>query len=148
MVLIGPRQAREPAYADRVVQRLARAPHARWLGELPYDSTLLASAFAAAKVFVLPSLTEGQPLAALQAAAAGANLVLSDLPYLRDTFGDDAWYCNPRSPASIRRAVLDAYAAPRGARYTSKPPWLLTWTDVALRLRDIYTEVLSKGGRR
>jgi glycosyltransferase involved in cell wall biosynthesis len=148
LVLIGPRQAREPAYADQVVRRLERAPRASWLGEVPYDSTLIASAFAAAKVLALPSLTEGQPLVALQAAAAGANLVLSDLPYLRDTFGDGAWYCNPRSPASIRRAVLDAYAAPRGARYTSAPGWLLTWTDVAYRLRDIYTDVLARRGRR
>lgn len=148
LVLIGRRQAREPVYADQVVRRLDRAPRAAWLGELPHDSTLLASAFAAAKVLALPSLTEAQPLAALQAAAAGANLVLSDLPYLRDTFGSDAWYCNPRSPASIRRAVLDAYATPRGARYTAKPNWLLTWTDVALRLRDIYAEVLARRGRR
>ncbi len=143
LVLIGPAYAKEPDYARDVQAAVARRGSAAWLGELPQDSTLLASAFAAAKVFVLPSLTEGQPLSALQAAAAGANLVVSDLPYLREAFGDYAWYCDPRSPASIRRALLDAYRAPRGARYTSRPAWLLSWRDVGLRLREIYESVLA-----
>jgi glycosyltransferase involved in cell wall biosynthesis len=146
VVLIGPASGKEPEYARMIAAQVAKqGPGVRSLGALPQESPLLASAFAAAKVFALPSLTEGQPLSALQAAAAGANLVLSDLPYLRDTFGDYAWYCNPRSPTSIRRAIQEAYKAPRGARYTTRPPWLLSWRDVALRLRGIYESVLCEG---
>jgi glycosyltransferase involved in cell wall biosynthesis len=111
---------------------------------LPHDSPLLASAYAAASVCVLPSLTEGQPLAALEAAAAGANLVVSDLPYLRETFGASAWYCNPRSPSSIRRAVFAAGAAPRGARAADRPAWLRRWSDVATEVEALYRAVLDR----
>lgn len=142
LVLIGPPSAAEPEYARQVAGALRRGGGAHWIQGLAHDSPLLASAYAAATVVALPSLSEGQPLVALEAAAAGANLVLSNLPYLREAFGEHAWYCDPRSVQSIRGAVLDAYRAPRGARYVSRPPWLLSWTDVGLRLRDVYDAVL------
>jgi glycosyltransferase involved in cell wall biosynthesis len=139
-VLIGPSTVPDGPYA-RAVADAVRAE--RWCGSPLPPSPLLASAYAAASVCVLPSLTEGQPLAALEAAAAGANLVVSDLPYLRDTFGASAWYCDPRSPSSIRRAVFAAGGAPRGARYAERPAWLQPWRDVAVRVQDVYRIVLE-----
>jgi glycosyltransferase involved in cell wall biosynthesis len=87
-------------------------PGLRILDRLPPNSPLLASAFAAARVAVLPSWSEGAPLAALEAAAAGASLVLSDLSGESEYFGDRARYCDPADPASIRAAVLAAWQAP------------------------------------
>lgn len=148
VVLIGPTYGKEPGYAQEIAARVAcMGPAVRWLGSLPQDSSLLVSAFAAAKVFVLPSLAEIQPLSVLQAAAAGANIVVSDLPHLRETFGDYVWYCDPTSVSSIRRAVGDAYQAPRGVRYTSAPPWLLSWRDVAVQVRRVYEAVLTARSR-
>jgi len=144
LILIGPAYGKEPDYAREIEARVARMGSAvKWLGGLPQDSSLLASAFAAAKVVVLPSLAEGQPLTVLQAAAAGANIVVSDLPYLREAFGDYVWYCDPMSVHSIRNAVRDAYLAPRGLRYRSPPPWLLSWHDVAIQVRRVYEAVLA-----
>ena len=78
-----------------------------------------------------------------QAAAAGANLVVSDLPHLREALGTHAWYCNPRSIHSIHRAILDAYSAPRGAGRGDCPPLLVSWRDVALKLQKVYEFVLE-----
>jgi glycosyltransferase involved in cell wall biosynthesis len=143
LVLIGPSTVPDGPYARAVADAVRAEPGWLWIDGLPNDSPLLPSAYAAASVCVLPSLTEGQPLAALEAAAAGANLVVSDLPYLRDTFGASAWYCDPRSPSSIRRAVFAAAGAPRGARYAERPAWLQPWRDVAVRVQDVYRIVLE-----
>jgi glycosyltransferase involved in cell wall biosynthesis len=90
-----------------------RPPAVRVLDRLPPDSPLLASAFAAARVFALPSWAEGAPLAALEAAAAGAPLVLTDESGEREYFGDAARYADPADAGSIRDAVLAAWDSPR-----------------------------------
>lgn len=72
-------------------------------------SEMLRSALAGARVFALPSWSEGAPLAALEAAAAGTRLVLSDRSGEREYFGDFARYCNPADVASIRTAMLEAW---------------------------------------
>lgn len=144
LVLIGRATALDGAYARAVGEAVRAEPGWRWIEGVPHDSPLLASAYAAASVYVLPSLTEGQPLAALEAAAAGANLVVSDLPYLRDTFGTSAWYCNPRSSSSIRRAVFAAAGAPRGARGVERSAWLRRWSDVAAQVEAVYRVVLER----
>ena len=87
---------------------------------------------------------EAHPMASLEAAAAGANLVMSNLPYLRELFGDYAWYCNPRSVGSIRKAVLETWGAPRGCQCVSPPPRLVSWEEVARRLLAVYEGVLNK----
>jgi glycosyltransferase involved in cell wall biosynthesis len=144
VVLIGAERAGDDRYVREVERLVARRKATLWIRGLPHDSPLLASAYAAAVVHVLPSLAEVQPLAALEAAAAGANVVMSDLPCHRDTFGVNAWYCDPRSEESIRRAVLAAYRAPRGARRAGHP-WVLSWNEVAMRLIDVYRGVLATG---
>ena len=143
LVLIGRAAAGAAGYGRAVVQSVDRTPGMLYLDGLPYESPLLPSAYAVARVHVLPSLAETQPLTVLEAAAAGANLVVADLPDLRASFGEYAWYCDPYSVQSIRDAVLAAYRAPRGSRYTVCPPWLVSWREVAERLRAVYQDVLS-----
>jgi glycosyltransferase involved in cell wall biosynthesis len=142
--LIGAVRASEGAYVRGVDARLRDGSAALWIRGLPHDSSLLASAYAAARVLALPSLAEAQPLAVVEAAAAGANVVVSDFPALREVFGSYVWYCDPRSVHSIRGAILDAYRAPRGARYTAPPAWVRPWRAAAEQLRRVYEAVLTR----
>jgi glycosyltransferase involved in cell wall biosynthesis len=148
LVLVGAPRAQEQAYAEALAGAMRDRPDVLWIKGLPHESPLLASAYAAARAHALPSLVEVQPLSALEAAAAGANLVLSNLAPLRQTFAEHAWFCDPRSPASIREAVLQAHRAERGARYRGRPDWLLSWSDVAARLVGVYEAVLSRRAAR
>jgi glycosyltransferase involved in cell wall biosynthesis len=148
LVLVGAPRAQEHAYAEALAGAIRGRSDVLWIKGLPHDSPLLAPAYAAARVHALPSVVEVQPLSALEAAAAGANLVLSDLAPLRQTFAEHAWFCDPRSPASIREAVLQAHRAERGARYRGRPDWLLAWSDVAARLVGVYEAVLSRRAAR
>ncbi len=66
-----------------------------YVDRLAHDSNMLRSAIAGCRVFALPSWTEGAPLAALEAAAAGVKLVLSDRSSEREYFGSMATYCDP-----------------------------------------------------
>ena len=108
LVLIG--RAGDAEYAARI-QSEAGA-QVRMLGRLPAGSDLLRSALAGARVFCLPSWSEGASLAALEAAAAGVPLALSDTSSEREYFGDHAQYCAPWDPDDIRRAVLKASQRP------------------------------------
>lgn len=84
-------------------------PNVHFIGRLEPNSEILASAFAGAKVFCMPSWSEGAPLAALEAGATGARMILSDRSSEREYFGSHAWYCDPADPVSMRELVVRAY---------------------------------------
>ena len=109
IVLVGHAPASD--YAEMV--RRIGGTAVTMIDRIPHDSDLLRSAYAGARVAVLPSWSEGAPLAALEAAASGVALVLSDRSSEPEYFGDYARFCDPANPQSIRRAVLDAYHEPR-----------------------------------
>ena len=95
----------------------------------------LAARLHAARGFVLPSTMESQSLAALEAAAAGLPLLLSDLPWAHVTFGNGVTYlplCSGTVFADHLRLFFDA--APR-LPTPLKPP---TWQDASEKLLSIY----------
>lgn len=69
----------------------------------------LASAYAAARVHVLPSWFEQPGLSSLEAALAGCSIVVGNRGAELDYFGDGAYYCDPASAPSIREALLAAW---------------------------------------
>ena len=66
------------------------------------------SAYAACKVFVLPTWFETPGLAAMEAALAGANLVVTREGSTREYFKEFAEYVNPASVPDIRDKILRA----------------------------------------
>ncbi len=137
LVLIG--QAHPEGYRD-LCRRYADE-NVHFLDHLPAEE--LASAYAAAKVHVLPSWLETPGLSSLEAAAAGCTLVVSDRGLTREYFGDEAWYCDPRSFASIREAVLAAYAAPRAAALRARVRTEYTWERAAQKTLEGYQLALA-----
>lgn len=92
----------DPGYGDLVRKLGGRNVR---LVERIEDRKMLASAYAGAAAFLLPSWTEGAPLAAIEAGIAGVPLVLSEMSSEREYFGDDAVYVHPADPAGMRKAV-------------------------------------------
>jgi len=105
----------------------------------------LASAYAAAKVHVLPSWYETPGLTSLEAGLAGCNVVTTDRGSTKEYFSDYAWYCDPSDLRSIRSAVLESFAA----RKTSKLRRLIlenyTWDKAAERTLEAYSCILDRG---
>ena len=95
----------------------------------------LAARLHAARGFVLPSTMETQSLAALEAAAAGLPLLLTDLPWAHVTFSSGTTYlpiCSGTLFADRLKIFFDA--APR----LPTPPKPPTWQDTADKLVNIY----------
>ncbi|HMP81604.1 MAG TPA: glycosyltransferase family 4 protein [Verrucomicrobiota bacterium] len=104
------------------------------------DRAVLAGIYSSARGFALLSTYESLSLSALEAASCGCPLFLSDLPWARCTFGEEASYC-PVSGAQQTAAALKTFhdCAP-----SLKPPKRpLSWGEVAAKLREVYARVLS-----
>jgi glycosyltransferase involved in cell wall biosynthesis len=71
----------------------------------PSDEVII-SLYKFADLFVFPSLFEGFGLPPLEAVSLGCPVVLSDIPILREIFGEAGFYFNPYSEEDLARAIL------------------------------------------
>jgi glycosyltransferase involved in cell wall biosynthesis len=144
LVFIG---APDPDASDYFEQcRREAGPNVHFLGWIEHDSPLLPAAFAAARVFLMPSLVDIAPLAALEAVAAGCRLVVTSVGSAREYYGDGAFYADPRSEAEIRDKTLAAFTQER--RSTAEGFAVPTWEDVARQLLGVYERVLCRASAR
>jgi len=82
----------------------AAPKHFKFLPFMPPKSEIYRSAMQNCRVF-LEAPMDHPGLSALEAAVSGCNLVISDGPWSREHFGDQAIYVDPRSPESIRTGL-------------------------------------------
>jgi len=114
------------------------------LGALRQQERMLASAYAAATVFVLPSQGEVFPMTVLEALAAGTpvmmtessslNLVNSEFA-LRKARWDDS--------RAQKSALLDLLDAPPERERVRALVRQFTWDSVALQLADCYADATT-----
>ena len=105
------------------------------------DRARLAEIYREAHGFVLLSTMESLSLSALEAAACECPLLLSDLPWARVTFADDASYCPiTRDAASTAKSLREFYDA---APTLPPPPKPKTWIEVAQQLKGLYGELVA-----
>lgn len=106
----------------------------RFCGEVT-DRAELASKYRAARGLVLPSTMESFSLTALEAAATGCPLLVTDLPWARSTLAGHASYLpNTSDPATLAGGLKTFFRNPM-------PPTgyqVLSWKDVALQLKKLY----------
>lgn len=107
------------------------------------DDEELFTAYSNAKVHVLPSYFETTGLSSLEAAVMGCNIVVTDMGDTRDYFKDDAWYCDPDSPASIREAIDAAFKAPYDEQFRRRILDNYTWQRAAEETLAAYKQVLK-----
>jgi glycosyltransferase involved in cell wall biosynthesis len=103
LVLVGDLETETYASAAGQVRDRIAAHGMVGLVRLPgfVPDQMLAALYANAAVVALPSLAEGFGLPAVEAAACGAPLVVSDLPAHRASLGDAALYVPPGDTAAL-----------------------------------------------
>ncbi len=116
-----------------------------WLRHLGYlRDAELAALYRSAAVFVFPSLYEGFGLPVLEALGAGAPVVASDLPVLRELAGEAAVYAPPRDPEAWERAVervlSDAALARRLGERGVERARRFTWAEAARRHVEVFRD--------
>lgn len=104
------------------------------------DVSRLADIYRSARGFVLLSSMESLSLSALEAAACGCPLLLSDLPWARSTFGAAASYCSIAGTTRTAKIMRDFY---NRAPQLSAPLKPASWTEVAVQLKAIYEKLVS-----
>lgn len=137
--------------ADRVRRRIATlelAEHVRLPGFVS-DETL-ACLYSGATCVVLPSLAEGFGLPAVEAAACGAPLVLSDLPAHRETLDGAALFVRPTDvdgfAAALGRVLDDESERDVLARRAQEAVAHLSWDAAADTVRRLLDDALAGGG--
>ena len=137
--------------ADRVRRRITMLS----LGErvlLPgfVSDETLACLYAGATGVVLPSLGEGFGLPAVEAAACGAALVLSDLPAHRETLDGAALFVEPTDvhgiAAALARVLADESERASLARRAQEAASRLTWDAAADAVRRLLDDAVAGGG--
>lgn len=117
------------------------APNVHILDWLQDDE--LYTAYSNAKVHVLPSYFETTGLSSLEAAVMGCNIVVTDRGDTKDYFGDNAWYCDPDSVASIKEEIEKAYAAPYDPAFKEHILRYFTWDEAAVQTLKAYNQILK-----
>ena len=149
LTLVGPLTAQW--YADKIkarVQELGVGDRFTLVPGLPPGSAELEAAFAAADVFVLPSVHEPFGIVALEAMARGIPLIASNVGGLPDFVqeGKNGMLFDPSAPNGLVDAFDRLVALPPArveqmlsdARATVEG---YAWPNVVARLMDIYGEV-------
>jgi glycosyltransferase involved in cell wall biosynthesis len=112
-----------------------------WLGKLDHDDPLLASVYAAARVFVLPSWFETPGLAALEAALAGCAVAITPYGSTREYFGGLVAYSRPHRVEEIRRAIWSCWERGSDSRLAPRVATHYLWPNVAQITAEVYDQV-------
>jgi glycosyltransferase involved in cell wall biosynthesis len=138
LVLVG--HVRDQDYLAEV--RRAGGPRVRYLGSFDHADPLLKSAYRACEVFVLPSLLETPGLAALEAAAQGAKIVITAEGATREYFGPHAQYVDPASGAGLKTAIARQWSAAGDHDLRHHVLENYTWNHAGKALADAYERTL------
>jgi glycosyltransferase involved in cell wall biosynthesis len=139
--IIGKPYSDADSYGQRFVSFAKSAPDVlRYEGPVQ-DRSKMAAIYREARGFVLLSTMESLSLSALEASACECPLLLSDLPWARTVFGENARYCPVDATRDeTARCLRDFYDK---AQSLPCPPKPATWHDVAVQFREIYEAVLK-----
>ncbi len=107
------------------------SPNMYFLDSVGHDDPLLASAYAACNTFALPSWFETPGLSALEAAMAGAKVVITEGGSTKEYFQDFVQYVKPNNARDIRQKTLDAFQRPKDGKLKDFVRQQYSWERVA-----------------
>jgi alpha-1,3-rhamnosyl/mannosyltransferase len=134
--------------AEEVRREIAAAEREGWVVHLGYvGAGELAALYRGAELVALPSFYEGFGLPAVEALQAGAPLVASDLPVLREVAGDAALYAPPDRPDlwadRIAALLVDGGLREELRRMGQERAKLFDWRRAAAETAGAFAEASS-----
>jgi glycosyltransferase involved in cell wall biosynthesis len=142
LFIIGKAASNQGAYAETFRNAASRSGNAAFLGPMAHRDVI--AIMKCARVHALPSYFETTGLVSIEAAYAGANIVISDRGDQLDYFRDIAFFCDPGSEKSIREAVLSAYDSEWSPETRNRIRECYTWDMAAQVTLRAYEEVLAR----
>jgi len=139
LVAIGDVKIGSEAYARKC--REEAGENTLFLPGLNHSSKMLESAYAACKVFALPTWYETPGLAALEAGLAGANLVVTTEGCTREYFREFAGYARPDRVSNIMEKVLEGLGKPRNKKLQKHIAENFLWENTGLETKQAYEKL-------
>lgn len=143
-VFIGPPDPAELDYFKNFLQKTTNIQSGVYLGYIPFNSPMLPSAYAAAKVVVMPSLSETFGNICLEGGATGAHVVVSRHLPISEYLENKIIYCNPKCKTSIREAIIEAFNAPPNDGLREYVLNNFTWDVIAAKYLEKCEKLLKK----
>jgi len=134
LLLLG--HVRDPAYLTQVLAQ--GGSQIIFPGAVPPASEVLKSAYAGCAVFALPSVLETPGLAALEAGAQGARVIVTNEGSAREYFEDGAIYVDPLSVDAITSGLADGLKEGDRGRTLAATLRRFSWDKCCARLPAIY----------
>ncbi len=125
-------------YYEQCKEEAAKNKNILLIDGLLNDSEMLASAYAACDVFVLPSLFETPGIAALEAGLAGAKIVITPHGGTKEYFLSMAEYVEPTSAESIRKGIINALDKKKDVQLQTHIKKEFLWSSVAEKTLNVY----------
>jgi glycosyltransferase involved in cell wall biosynthesis len=116
----------------------------RLIDPLPPSCELIRSAMAGCEFFAMPSLRETPSIASLEAGAAGARILTTDLGSPTEYFEKLAVYVNPYDTLSMIEGIEEVLSRSRDRTLVGRIYALYRWDVVVEKLVDTYAAVLGK----
>lgn len=113
-------------------------PGVTYIGPLDFSSDLHRSAYAACHAFILPTLLETPGLAALEAAAQGTPLCITEEGCTKEYFGEHAIYVSPESINSIHNGLVALMQKQHSPALRNRIQQFFTWDRAADQLQTVY----------
>ncbi len=117
------------------------ADFTRHLGSLDHASELLRSAYRACDLFALPSLLETPGLAALEAAASGARILVTREGCSKEYFQNQATYVDPLCETDIENQLESALNSPGHPTLAKRISHEFSWDRTANQLMAAYNQI-------
>lgn len=136
VVLIGPCKKEDEGY----LQKLKECSNVSYIGVLPYESELLASAYAAAGALCLPSISEVMPMTVLESLASGTPAVVTRNNSM-DLRCEGLYFVDPTSLDDVATALDLALNSVTPREKIIEGVAHLSWHQVAQLLINIYRKL-------
>ncbi|MDY6915708.1 MAG: glycosyltransferase [Candidatus Cloacimonadota bacterium] len=133
----------EGKWCEQQIQKSTKIKLIKWL---PHHDPLFASAYAACHTFILPTMFETPGRAALEAALAGANIVITPYGGTREYFHNMVEYAEPRSVKSIVEATEKMLNKKKTNRLKKHILENYIWDKIAQDTKKMYEEVMQELG--
>ena len=131
-----------PGWKNASIHRQLAAPDAkniRWLGYVADDD--LAALYGGADAFVMPSVYEGFGMPVLEARTAGAPVLASDIPELREAGGPDGVYVAPN-----KEGIMQGLLKILSKKTPSTPPTSMeSWETAGTVMAKLFHQTTTQG---
>ena len=108
-----------------------------------HESTMLSSAYAAARAVVLPSWLENPGLSVLEGGLAGANVLVTSRGSSTEYFKNHAFYVNPFNNKDIEKKIIQVYKKEKDNELRMHIKKNFIWEVVTNNILKAYKDMLK-----